>query len=67
MKSVDFAVAVINGEDVANRALTRIIADMAEPDELSFCFASLSSEGARVGFHRAIQKRLEQTCGRLHD
>jgi hypothetical protein len=67
MKAVDFAVAVITGEEAANQALALIIADMAVPDELSLCFASLSSEAARVGFHRAIQKRLEQTRGWLHD
>ncbi|MFL9987134.1 hypothetical protein [Paraburkholderia sediminicola] len=67
MKAVDFAVAVITGEEAANQALTRIIADIAEPSELSLCFANLSSEAARIGFHRVIQKRLEQTRGWLHD
>lgn len=65
MKSADFALAVIAGEEAAASSLGRITACTAAPDELSHCLSSLTSEAARSGFLRAIQKQLEQTRQRV--
>jgi hypothetical protein len=51
----------VAGEHAAAEILSNIAADIAVPNELYLALARLETDSARVGFCRALQKRLERT------
>ena len=69
MPIANLALATIAGENAAKAALERIASGIADQNELSRAYESLTTsasldgyaelDAAVVGFHRAIQKRLE--------
>jgi hypothetical protein len=51
----------INGQHAAAEAVAYMQAGAAHPDELESALARLTSDAARSGFLRQIQKHIERT------
>jgi thiamine monophosphate kinase len=51
----------VAGEQAAAAVLSNIAADASVPNEIYLALARLETDSARIGFCRAIQKRIERT------